>query len=77
MPNTSTGPGYYASLSYNAPLSAQRAKQLVATLAKANPRNVLDLGCGWGELLLQVLTAVPAASGVEWTPIRSPSHAVA
>ena len=64
MPDADAGPGYYAYLTYNVPLSTMRAHRLVAALAAADPRTVLDAGCGWGELLLQVLACVPAASGV-------------
>jgi len=60
VPDADAGPGYYAYLTYNVPLSSMRAHRLVA----ADPRTVLDAGCGWGELLLQVLACVPAASGV-------------
>lgn len=64
MPDADASPGYYAHLTYNAPLSAERASRLVDVLAATRPRTVLDLGCGWGELLLQVLAAVPDATGV-------------
>lgn len=57
------GPGNYTHLTYNSPLSAERAAGLVSTLAAGEPRTVLDVGCGWGELLLRVLSAVPAATG--------------
>lgn len=50
-------------LSFHGPLSDARATQLVARLARTSPATVLDLGCGWGELLLRVLTAVPGATG--------------
>jgi SAM-dependent methyltransferase len=33
-------------------------------LARTEPETVLDLGCGWGEQLLRVLAAAPAAVGV-------------
>lgn len=56
-------PGYYAFLSFNAPLSEGRADRLAGTLAATAPRDVLDLGCGWGEVLSRVLVAAPAATG--------------
>lgn len=56
-------PGRYSWLDFNAPLSPARADGLVARLARASQSTVLDLGCGWGELLLRLLTALPAASG--------------
>lgn len=51
------------------PLSPERAARIVGFLADGlatseEPPLVLDVGCGWGELLLRVLEAVPAAHGV-------------
>ena len=49
---------------FHGPLSQARAARIVARLARGEPRTVLDIGCGWGELLLRVLEAVPGATGV-------------
>jgi len=49
---------------FHGPLSDARAARLVARLAATAPATVLDLGCGWGELMLDLLDAVPAAAGV-------------
>lgn len=46
------------------PLSQDRAHRLISALAAGGPSSVLDIGCGWGELLLRVLEAVPDANGV-------------
>lgn len=62
--NAVAGPGHYEWLSYNSPLSNQRADRLAAALAGTGPGQVLDLGCGWGELLLRVLAAAPRATGI-------------
>ncbi|MDT9684065.1 methyltransferase domain-containing protein [Streptomyces sp. TRM76323] len=51
-------------LAFHGPLSEDRARRLVASLAAARPATVLDIGCGWGEFLLRVLDAVPGATGV-------------
>jgi SAM-dependent methyltransferase len=51
-------------LTFLAPLSDARANRLVAFLAEDDPSAVLDVGCGWGELLLRVLEAVPPARGL-------------
>lgn len=51
-------------LTFHGPLSEARADRLVERLAAAGPRTVLDIGCGWGELMLRVLEAVPEATGV-------------
>ncbi len=52
------------SLEFNGPLSAARADRLAGDLAGRRPATVVDLGCGWGELLLRVLAAAPDARGV-------------
>jgi SAM-dependent methyltransferase len=51
-------------LTFLAPLSESRADRLVAFLAEDDPSLVLDLGCGWGELLLRVLEAAPSVRGL-------------
>ncbi|MFJ9244446.1 SAM-dependent methyltransferase [Streptomyces sp. NPDC101776] len=57
------GPPRLTRLTFHGPLSEERATRIVRRLAGAGPRTVLDLGCGWGELMLRVLTAVPEARG--------------
>lgn len=45
----------YAAMRWNAPLSAAHAARLLERL-EVGPRDaVLDLGCGWGELLLRAV----------------------
>lgn len=51
-------------LTFLAPLSEARADRLVAFLTEEEPSTVLDVGCGWGELLLRILEAAPAARGL-------------
>ncbi|WP_405973016.1 class I SAM-dependent methyltransferase [Streptomyces sp. NBC_00988] len=58
------GPPRLTRLAFHSPLSEARAAGIVRRLAGAGPRTVLDIGCGWGELMLRVLTAVPEARGV-------------
>ena len=53
----------HAKLRFNAPLSQERADALIDLLPLAPGRHVLDLGCGWGELLLRVVAAHSAATG--------------
>ncbi len=53
----------HAQLRFNAPLSEQHAASLVRRLALAPGHHVLDLGCGFGELLLSLVAAHPAATG--------------
>ncbi|MFE0275938.1 SAM-dependent methyltransferase [Streptomyces sp. NPDC058992] len=51
-------------LTFHGPLSEERADRLVARLARREPACVLDIGCGWGELMLRLLEAAPGARGV-------------
>ncbi|EFL33486.1 conserved hypothetical protein [Streptomyces viridochromogenes DSM 40736] len=51
-------------LTFHGPLSETRAAQLVARLTRNTPKTVLDIGCGWGELMLRVLEAAPRAKGI-------------
>ena len=57
-------PGYYDDLLFNAPLSSARADAIAAALAARQPARVIDIGCGWAELLLRIVAAAPAATGV-------------
>ncbi|WP_051720246.1 SAM-dependent methyltransferase [Streptomyces sp. NRRL F-2799] len=50
-------------LTFHGPLSSARADTIVDRLSANHPHTVLDIGCGWGELLLRVLEAVPEARG--------------
>jgi cyclopropane fatty-acyl-phospholipid synthase-like methyltransferase len=59
-----SGFGSGARLTFHGPLSTERADRLAADLAASRPANVVDYGCGWGELLLRVLEAAPEANGV-------------
>ena len=59
-------PGFGAGtrLTFNSPLSGARADRLAADLAARRPATVVDLGCGWGELLLRVVEAAPGCHGI-------------
>ncbi|MBB5936588.1 SAM-dependent methyltransferase [Streptomyces zagrosensis] len=50
-------------LTFHGPLSEARATRIIDRLVRSEPRSVLDIGCGWGELLLRTLEAAPAATG--------------
>ncbi|MGH3925234.1 MAG: SAM-dependent methyltransferase [Pseudonocardiaceae bacterium] len=52
------------SLLFNAPLSEQHAARLIDDLHLHEKCRILDLGCGWGELLLRALATIPGAIGV-------------
>jgi SAM-dependent methyltransferase len=55
--------GVRSRLTFHGPLSEERAARLTGELAAGTPATVLDIGCGWGELMLRILAAVPDASG--------------
>ena len=59
-----TLPPLHEDLTFLSPLSESRAGRLVGFLTAHEPATALDLGCGWGELLLRVLEAVPSAAGL-------------
>jgi cyclopropane fatty-acyl-phospholipid synthase-like methyltransferase len=51
-------------LAFNGPLSKARAARLTERLTRNKPGTVLDIGCGWGELMLRILAAAPDATGI-------------
>jgi hypothetical protein len=51
-------------LLFNAPLSERHAAWLIDDLHRHEKCRILDLGCGWGELLLRALSTMPGAIGV-------------
>jgi len=55
---------FYLDLSFMAPLSEARATRLVEFLSATLAGTIVDVGCGWGELLIRVLEATPDAKGV-------------
>ena len=59
----SSEPGRYQHLNFNSPLSAVRGHSLARALAARRPETILDIGCGWGELLLRTLAEAPTARG--------------
>ena len=63
MPDTELPPSL-TQLTFHGPLSETRAARLVARLTRTSPRTVLDIGCGWGELMLGILAAAPDATGL-------------
>jgi cyclopropane fatty-acyl-phospholipid synthase-like methyltransferase len=45
----------YAAMRWNTPLSEEHAARLLGRLEIGRRQSVLDLGCGWGELLLRAV----------------------
>lgn len=54
----------YTDLDFNSPLSDLHASELVATLQPLAHAEIVDLGCGWAELLLRLLGDDATARGV-------------
>lgn len=59
-----TLPPAHEFLTFMTPLSQERADRLIRFLAAGQDGVVVDFGCGWAELLLQVVAAAPSATGV-------------
>jgi hypothetical protein len=55
------GAARYADLEFNAPLSSARVRELIAGLQPLTGASIVDLGCGWAELLLRILEHEPTA----------------
>lgn len=47
----------YAGMRWNTPLSETHAETMIERFGASRTTSVLDLGCGWGELLLRTVTA--------------------
>ncbi|MFB7931696.1 SAM-dependent methyltransferase [Streptomyces sp. NPDC056039] len=58
-----TTPPRHTRLTFHGPLSETRADRLVTRLSANTPTTVLDIGCGWAELMLRILTTTPRATG--------------
>ncbi len=56
-------PPLHEDLTFHSPLSEARAAELVAFLSAIDSGCIVDIGCGWAELLLRVLEANPALTG--------------
>jgi precorrin-6B methylase 2 len=66
----------YARMRWNVPLSVEHAELLIGQLSLRPGARVVDLGCGWGELLLRAVasTAQVTGTGVD-TDARALSRA--
>ncbi|UYM07653.1 SAM-dependent methyltransferase [Solicola gregarius] len=54
----------YVDLTFMSPLSDQRAEELASFLAAAPAGTIVDVGCGWAELLLRAVEQSDAHTGV-------------
>lgn len=57
-------PPIHDDLSFNSPLSETRAADLVAFIGSLASGRIVDIGCGWAELLLRAVETTPRASGL-------------
>jgi cyclopropane fatty-acyl-phospholipid synthase-like methyltransferase len=57
-------PPFHLDLTFMAPLSEERAAKLIDFVSANLVGTVIDIGCGWGELLIRILQATPNAMGV-------------
>jgi SAM-dependent methyltransferase len=63
-----TLPPLHEELVFHGPLSSYRADQLVRSLGPLHGQHVVDLGCGWAELLLRTVAAGATGHGVDTDP---------
>ncbi len=56
----------FEDLTFMTPLSEDRARRLIRFAAGDLDGTILDLGCGWAELLLRLLETAPHARGIGW-----------
>jgi SAM-dependent methyltransferase len=54
-------PSRYGFLECNSPIAAWRFDRQVEENAAAGPQVIVDIGCGWGELMQRVAAKVPGA----------------
>jgi SAM-dependent methyltransferase len=55
---------WHAAMRWNAPLSEAHASILLDAMELSDAESILDLGCGWGELLMRAVQRSPDLRGV-------------
>ena len=55
---------FHLDLTFMAPLSDERAAKLIAFVSANLIGTVIDVGCGWAELLIRILQVTPNATGI-------------
>jgi ubiquinone/menaquinone biosynthesis C-methylase UbiE len=59
----------YAAMKWNTPLSESHADEIFVHLNLPTAKSIIDIGCGWGELLLRAATQMDAkATGIDTDP---------
>ena len=59
----SNAPQLFATSDYNAPLSPDCVAWLCRALTVREKPHVIDLGCGWGQLLVDIVLHLPQSTG--------------
>jgi len=59
----SNAPQLFATCDYNAPLSTECVAWLCRELTVREKPHVIDLGCGWGQLLVDIVLHLPQSTG--------------
>lgn len=54
----------HVDLDFNSPLSDARAARIIRTLQPLAGARVVEIGCGWAELLLRIATSEPTVTCV-------------
>jgi SAM-dependent methyltransferase len=55
---------FHLDLTFMAPLSEERAAKLIHFVSTNVTGTVIDVGCGWAELLIRILQVTPNANGI-------------
>jgi len=55
---------FHVDLTFMAPLSEERAAKLIDFVSAKLVGTVIDVGCGWAELLIRILQVAPNARGI-------------
>ncbi|KAK4249160.1 SAM-dependent methyltransferase [Corynascus novoguineensis] len=71
MDNDGLAQAKYAGLTFNAPLSSTHADALLARLDVRSDSTIVDLGCGWGELLLRAAALATASHSPDTSTTRT------
>lgn len=57
-------PPLYRDVDFNSPLGQAHAARLIHSLDSLAGKRIVDIGCGWAELLLRALHGEPTATGL-------------
>jgi len=60
----SIAPQLFTTCDYNAPLSTECVAWLGDSLNIREKLHIADLGCGWGQLLVDIVMMLPGSTGI-------------